>query len=91
MQDEKNILAQPNKFKWRENPPKVSPKEMRGAMASGREAYKFECECWNTECPNHGDCRKCVVYEMCLGRLPTCERDLLEKLKEHYIAHSSDK
>jgi hypothetical protein len=91
MQDHKNILAQTNKFKWRENPPKVSPGEMRGAMASGREAYKFECECWNTECPNHGDCRRCVVYEMCLGRLPTCERDLLEKLKEHHIAHGGVK
>ena len=43
MQEEKNILAQPNKFKWRDNPPKVTPREMRIAMETGREAHKFEC------------------------------------------------
>ena len=91
MPEEKNILEQPNKFKWREHPPKVGPGEMRGAMASGRAADKFECECWNTKCPNFGDCRKCVVYEMCLKQLPTCERYLLEKLKEHHITHSGEK
>ena len=91
MQDEKNILAQPNKFKWRENPPKVTREEMRGAMASGREADKFECECWNTECPNFGDCRKCLVFHMCLKQFPTCQRDLLGDLEEHYIKYSRDK
>ncbi len=91
MDNDKNILAQPNKFKWRENPPRVTPSEIRGAMASGQAADQFECECWNTDCPNHGDCRKCVVYEMCLGRLPTCERELFEKLKEHAKIHGGDK
>jgi hypothetical protein len=87
MKEEKNILEQPNRTKWLKNPPKVSREEMRTAFASGREADKFECDCWNTKCPNFGDCRKCLVYEMCLGQLPTCERDLLEELKEHYIKH----
>jgi hypothetical protein len=88
MQEEKNILEQPNKFKWRDNPPKVNPGEMRTAMASAREADKFACDCWNTKCPNYGDCRKCIVYEMCLKQLPTCEMDLLESLKGHHAAHS---
>ena len=84
MQEIKNILAQPNKFKWKENPPKVTRTEMRLAVECGDLADKHECDCWNTKCPNFGDCRKCVVYEMCLKQLPTCERDLLEELKEHY-------
>lgn len=91
MQDEKNILAQPNKFKWRENPPKVTSGEMRNAMASAREADKFQCDCWNTKCPNFGDCRKCVVYEACLKQLPTCERDLFEELKQHHAAYVGKK
>lgn len=91
MQEEKNILTQPNKYKWRDNPPKVAMSEMRVAMASAHEADKFECDCWNTKCPNFGDCRKCVVYEMCLKRLPTCEMDLYEELQQHYIAYSSNK
>lgn len=91
MQEEKNILAQPNKFKWRENPPRVTPGEMRAAMASARGADKFKCDCWNTKCPNFGDCRKCLVYEMCLKQLPTCQRDLLEELQQHYNASRGDK
>lgn len=91
MQEDKNILAQPNKFKWRENAPKVLPGEMRTAMASGREADSFSCECWNKKCPNYGDCRKCVVYEACLKKLPTCERNLQEELKQHYLAHQAAK
>ncbi|NLV51041.1 MAG: hypothetical protein GXY20_10165 [Clostridiales bacterium] len=90
MLEDKNILEQPDKFKWRENPPKVTPGEMRAALENAREADKFECDCVNTECPNFGDCRKCVVYEMCLNRLPTCERDLLEQLEEHYKAYRGD-
>ncbi len=41
MKDEKNILAQPDKFKWRENPPKVTPGEMRMAMMNARELTNF--------------------------------------------------
>jgi hypothetical protein len=54
-------------------------------------ADKLKCDCWNTKCPNFGDCRKCLVYEMCLKRLPTCQRDLLEELQQHYNAYSGDK
>jgi hypothetical protein len=91
MPEEKNILEQPDKYKWRDNPPKVTPGEMRMAMAHARAADKFECDCWNTKCPNHGDCRKCLVYEKCLKQLPTCERDLFEKLQQHYNAFSGNK
>lgn len=85
----KNVLAQPDKYKWRDNPPLVTPKEMRNAMASAQESDKFSCECWNTKCPNFGDCRKCIVFEMCLKRVPTCHMDLLEQLKEHHKAYIS--
>jgi hypothetical protein len=91
MQEVTNILAQPDKFKWRDNPPKVTGGEMRVAMTCGREADKLKCDCWNTKCPNFGDCRKCVVYEMCLKQLPTCERALFEDLKQHYAAHGGGK
>jgi len=84
MQDADNILAQPNKYKWRENPPRVTAKEMRLAFKCAGKADEYECDCWNTKCPNFGDCRKCIVYEMCLKQLPTCERELFEELKEHY-------
>ncbi len=88
---ERNLLEQPNKYKWRDNPPKVDPEEIGIAIACAREADKLKCDCWNTKCPNFGDCRKCIVYEMCLGQLPTCERDLFEELKEHYIAYCGKK
>jgi hypothetical protein len=28
---------------------------------------------------------------MCLKQLPTCQRDLLEELQQHYNSHSGDK
>jgi hypothetical protein len=31
------------------------------------------------------------VYEMCLKQLPTCQRDLLEELQQHYNASRGDK
>ena len=88
MQNENNILAQPNKFKWRENPPIVTGGEMRLALECGRHADGLKCDCWNTKCANFGDCRKCIVYEMCLNQLPTCQMDLLEELKEHHRTHA---
>lgn len=84
-----NILAQPNKYKWRDNPPVVTGRDMRVAMTSAQAAGDFQCECWNAKCPNFGDCRKCVVFEMCIGQLPTCERDLFEELKAHHAAHAA--
>ncbi|MDR0445452.1 MAG: hypothetical protein LBH17_00190 [Oscillospiraceae bacterium] len=62
---------------------------MRVAMKCAADADKLTCECWNTKCPNYGDCRKCVVYEMCLNRLPTCELELFKKLKEHKAERSA--
>ncbi|HHT16622.1 MAG TPA: hypothetical protein GXZ77_02730 [Papillibacter sp.] len=87
----KNILAQPNKYKWRDNPPRVTGREMRVAMESAKAADNFSCECWNTKCPNFGDCRKCIVFEACLGHLPTCQKDLYEELKEHYNSYTANK
>ena len=88
MPDGINILEQPNKLKWRDIPPKVTGTEMRVALKCADMADNMECECWNVKCPNFGDCRKCVVYEMCLKQLPTCERDLFTELKEHAKAYN---
>jgi len=87
MQEDKNILAQPNKNKWLQNPPMVKGSEMRVAMTCAAKADGLECDCWNTKCANFGDCRACVVYEMCLGQLPTCQMDLFDELKEHHRTH----
>ncbi len=90
-QDLKNVLEQPNKYKWRDNTPNFSKDEMREAFACSKKAHEMKCDCWNTHCVIFGDCRKCLVYEMCLKQLPTCQRDLLEELQQHYNAHSGDK
>ncbi|MDR0861604.1 MAG: hypothetical protein LBN30_02370 [Oscillospiraceae bacterium] len=91
MQDDVNILAQPNKEKWLQNPPSVKPGDMRAAIACANKADGLECDCWNTKCAHHGDCRKCIVYEMCLKQLPTCARDLYAELQEHHAAYTAGK
>ena len=87
----KNVLKQPNKFKWRDNPPNVSKDEMRAAFAYSKKAYEMKCDCWNTHCVFHGDCRKCIIFHLCLKQFPTCQRALLGDLEEHYIVFSRDK
>ena len=91
MSEQKNILEQPNKYKWRDNPPKVTREEMVEAFACAAEADKLKCDCWHTGCPYFGDCRKCLVFHMSLKQFPTCQRDLLGSLEEHYIKFSRDK
>ena len=86
MSEEKNILEQKDKFKWRDNPPIVTREEMDTAFKCAAGADKFECDCWNTRCPYFGDCRKCVVFHMCLDQLPTCQRGIWNgDLEEMYI------
>jgi hypothetical protein len=87
---EKNILAQPDKFKWRDNPPFVSGTDMHMALTCAAKSDDLKCDCWNTKCANFGDCRKCIVYEMCLNQLPTCQMELFDELKEHHKKHSAE-
>lgn len=87
----KNMLEQPNKFKWRDNTPNVSKDEMREAFACSKKGHAMECDCWNTHCVFHGNCRKCIVFHLCLKQFPTCQRALLGDLEEHYIVFSRDK
>jgi hypothetical protein len=87
----KNMLEQPNKLKWKDSTPKFSTDEMRAAFACSKKANDMKCDCWNTHCPFYGDCRKCVVFHLCLKQFPTCQRALLGDLEEHYIAFSRDK
>ena len=87
----KNVLEQPDKYKWRDNTPNVSKDEMRAAFACSNKAHDMKCDCWNTRCVFYGDCRKCIVFHLCLKQFPTCQRALLGDLEEHYIAFSRDK
>ena len=88
---QKNWLAQPNKYKWRDASPELSRDEMLAALACSKDADKMQCECWNTNCKIYGDCKKCLVFHLCLKQFPTCQRALLGDLEEHYIIFSRDK
>ena len=87
----KNMLKQPNRYKWRDTTPNVSEDEMRQALAYAEKAHEMKCDCWNTHCVIFGDCRKCIVFHLCLKQFPTCQRALLGDLEEHYIVFSRDK
>ena len=87
----KNVLKQPDKNKWRDNTPNVSKDEMREALACSKRAHEMKCDCWNTGCVFFGDCKKCIVFHLCLKQFPTCQRSLLGDLEEHYIVFSRDK
>ena len=88
MEERKNILEQPNKYKWRDNPPKVTREEVDAAFKYAADADSLKCDCWHTQCQYFGDCRKCVVFHMCLNQFPTCQRDMLGELEEYYISKS---
>lgn len=90
-QELKNVLEQPDKYKWRDDTAKVSSDETRAAFACSKEAHEMKCDCWNTNCVFYGDCRKCIVFHLCLKQFPTCQRALLGDLEEHYIVFSRDK
>ncbi|NLL38425.1 MAG: hypothetical protein GX254_02395 [Clostridiales bacterium] len=87
----KNVLKQPNKDKWRDDFSKCSKDELREAFQYSKKAHEMKCECWNTNCVFYGDCRKCIVFHLCLKQFPTCQRSLLGDLEEHYIIFSRDK
>ncbi len=86
----KNMLAQPNRYKWRDNTPSVSKDKMREALAYAEKAHEMKCDCWN-HCAIYGDCKKCIVFHLYMGQFPTCQRALLGDLEEHYIVFSRDK
>ena len=88
---EKNWLEQPNKLKWKDIAAQSTTEEKREAFACSKRAGDMKCECWNTHCQFHGDCRKCIVFHTCLKQFPTCQRSLLGEYEEHYIAFSRDK
>ncbi len=77
MSEQKNILEQKNKYKWRDNPPKVTREEMEAAFKCAADAENLKCDCWNANCPFFGNCKKCIVFHLCLKQFPTCMRDLL--------------
>ena len=87
MPEQKNILEQKNKYKWRDNPPKVLRGDIHEAFKCGAEAENLKCDCWNTNCPYFGNCRKCIVFHLCLKQFPTCQRDTLEEL---YVSNLLD-
>jgi hypothetical protein len=86
----KNMLEQPNRYKWRDNTPKVSKDKMREALAYAEKAHEMKCDCWN-HCALFGDCKACIVFHLYMKQFPTCQRALLGDLEEHYIVFSRDK
>ncbi|MDR0861603.1 MAG: hypothetical protein LBN30_02365 [Oscillospiraceae bacterium] len=89
--EDKDWLAQPNKLKWKESTPEVSADEKRAAFACSKRADGMQCECWNSNCQFHGNCRKCMVFHLALKQFPTCQRStVLGDLEEHYIVFSRD-
>ena len=88
---QKNWLEQPNKYKWKDASPEVSHDEMRAAFACSKNADKMKCDCWNTHCQFYGNCRKCIVFHLCLKQFPTCQRAYLSGYEDHYIAFSRAK
>lgn len=76
----RDVLKQVDKFKWRDNPPKVLRGDAREAFKCASAAEGMECDCWNARCPYHGNCRKCIVFHMCLKQFPTCQRAMLTEL-----------
>ena len=90
MSEQENILEQKDKFKWRDNPPRnLSPEKMKTAFECAAKADNLKCDCWHTKCPYFGDCRKCVVFHMCLDQLPTCQRSMWPELEETYLIKST--
>jgi hypothetical protein len=87
----KNVLEQPDKDKWKDDAQKFTKEEIRAAFACSKRAHEMKCDCWNTNCVFYGDCRKCIVFHLCLKQFPTCQRALLGDLEEHYIVFSRDK
>jgi len=90
MMEQKNVLEQKNKYKWRDNPPKVSREDMVAAFECAATADNLKCDCWNTACPYLGNCRACIVFHMCLNQFPTCQREMLGELEEYYIAKTQE-
>jgi hypothetical protein len=86
---EKNWLEQPNKLQW-DDGREISRDEMREAFACSKNAGDMECDCWNTHCQFYGNCRKCIVFHLCLKQFPTCQRALLGEYEDHYIVFSQD-
>ena len=87
----KNMLKQPDRYKWGDSTPDISKDEMRAALECSKKAHEMKCDCWHTQCVFFGDCRKCIVFHLCLKQFPTCQRSLLGDLEEHYIVFSRDK
>ena len=75
---------QKDKFKWRDNPPKVTREQMEAAFAAAEDPEYIKCDCWNTACKFYGDCRACVAFHMALKQYPTCQRELLEESYGYY-------
>jgi hypothetical protein len=92
--EQKDVLKQKDKFRWRENPPTVIRGDMREAFECGNNAENLKCDCWNTHCRFYGNCRKCLVFHLSIKQFPTCQREMLEELytadlldEELHIAH----
>ena len=80
-----DYLEQADPQKWLRQPPHKIRGDMRLAMKAGHAADKMNCNCWNTHCPFHGNCKKCIVFHKVLKQIPTCLRDMVIDLYKEGI------
>jgi len=89
MSEQKNILEQKNKYKWRDNPPKgLTREDMEAALKCAADKNQ-KCDCWNTSCVYYDNCKACLVFHMCLNQFPTCQREMLEEWGVDYIGKTT--
>jgi len=89
MQEQKNVLKQKNKYRWRDHPPKIDRDEVAAAFACADDKESNKCDCWHTACRYYDNCKACLVFHMRLNQFPTCQRDMLEEWGVDYIAKTT--
>ena len=92
MPEQKNILEQKDKYKWRDHPPtNMTREDMAEAFALSSNTENQKCDCWNTKCPYFDNCKACIVFHMRLNQFPTCQRAMLEEWGVDYIGMTTGK
>jgi len=83
-----NLLQQEDPELWHRQPPHKLRGDMKYAHMLSRRADEMHCNCWNTRCPIHDNCKACLVFHIALKQIPTCMRaTVIDLLKEGVLAH----
>jgi len=83
-----NLLQQEDPEIWHRQPPHKLRGDMRYAMRAASHADEMHCNCWNTRCPVHDNCKACIVFHIALKQIPTCLRaTVIDLLKEGVLSY----